>query len=105
MKPTIQFNEKRRGGYLGDRESRKGFALPQTDYSFQAASVAKSGSLCFGSCRPSFRAISHDYFKNEAPRSFASEAALFVVIVMTAALPIVNSASALLHLVRSFAAL
>ena len=104
MKPTIQFNEKRRGD-LGDRESRKGFALPQTDYSFQAASVAKSGSLCFGSCRPSFRAISQDYFKNEAPRSFAGEAVLFSVIVLTAALPILNSASALVHLVRSFAAL
>jgi len=104
MKPTIQFNEKRRGD-LGDRESRKGFALPQTDYSFQAASVAKSGSLCFGSCRPSFRAISQDYFENEAPRSFAGEAVLFSVIVLTAALPILNSASALVHLVRSFAAL
>lgn len=104
MKPTIQFNEKSHRD-LSDRESRKGSALPKTDYSFQAASVANSGGHCFGACRPSFRAISQDYFKNEEPRSFAGEAALFVVIVMTAALPILNSASALMHLVRSFAAL
>ena len=103
MKPTIQFDEKNSRD-LSDRESRKGSALPKTDYSFQAASVA-NGSRCLGSCRSSFRAISQDYFKNEAPRSFASEAALFVVIVVTAALPILNSVSALVHLVRSFGTL
>jgi hypothetical protein len=103
MKPTIQSNEKSRRD-LNDRESRNGSALPKTDYSFHAASVS-GGGRCFGACRPSFRAISQEYFKNEAPRSFASEAALFVVIVMTAALPIFNSVSELAHLVRSFAAL
>jgi hypothetical protein len=104
MKPTIQFNEKSRRD-LTDLEFRKGSPLPKTDYSFQAASVTNGGGRCFGTRRPSFRAISQDYFKNEEPRSFAGEAALFVVIVMTAALPIINSASALMHLVRSFATL
>lgn len=103
MKPTIQFNEKSRRD-VSDRESRQG-SLPKTDYNFQAASVANGGGRCFGACRPSFRAISQDYFKNEAPRSFAGEAALFSVIVVTAALPILNSLSALVHLVRSFATL
>ena len=104
MKPTIQFNEKRRRDF-SDREFCRGSALPKTDYSFQAPSVPNGGGRCFGAPRPSFRAISQEYFKNEEPRSFAGEAALFVVIVMTAALPIISSASALLHLVRSFAAL
>jgi hypothetical protein len=104
MKPTIQFNEKSCRDSLS-REPRKGSALPKTDYSFQAASVANGGGRCFGSCRPSFRSISQDYFKNEARRSFAGEAILFSVIVMTAALPILNSASALVHLVRSIGTL
>ena len=104
MKPTIQFNGKSRRDF-SDRESRKGSGFPKTDYSFQAASVAKGSSRCFGSCRPSFRAISQDYFKNEARRSFASEATFFGVIAMTSALPILNSASAMVHLVRSFATL
>ena len=104
MKPTIEFNEKSRGDFR-ERRSLNGSALPKTDYSFQGASVANRGSRCFGSCRSSFRAISQEYFENEAPRSFASEAALFVVIAMTAALPIVSSATALVHLVRSFATL
>jgi hypothetical protein len=100
MKPTIQFNETSSRD-LRDRESRKGSAFPKTDYRFQSASVA-NGGRCFGARRPSFRSISQDYFKNEAPHSFASEAALFTVIVMTAAVPILNSVSALLDLVRSF---
>ena len=104
MKPTIEFNE-RSGGDFRERRSLNGSALPKTDYSFQAASVANGGSRCLGSCRSSFRAISQEYFENEAPRSFASEAALFVVIVMTAALPIVNSMTALAHLARSFGSL
>jgi hypothetical protein len=103
MKPTIQFNEKSRHD-LNDRQLRQGSPLPKTDYSFQAAGVA-NGGRCFGAPRPSFRAISQEYFKYEEPRSFAGEAALFVVIVMTAALPMISSASALLHLVHSFATL
>ena len=63
------------------------------------------GGRCFGSRRPSFRSISQDYFKNEARPSFVSEAALFTVIVMAAALPIYNSAIALVDLVRSFGTL
>jgi hypothetical protein len=104
MKPTIQFNEKSHRDF-SDRALRHGSARPKTDYSFQAASVANGSGRCFGACRKSFRAISQDYFENEAPRSFVGEAALFSVIALTAALPILNSASALVHLVRSIGTL
>ena len=63
------------------------------------------GGRCFGSHQPSFRSISQDYFKNEARPNFAGEAALFTVILMVAAVPILNSVSAVLHLVRSFGTL
>jgi len=103
MKPAIQFNQKSRRDCEGHK-SCQGSALPKTDYSFQAGSIA-DGGRCFGTCRTSFRAISQDYFRIEAPRSFVSEAALFSVIVLTAALPILSSASALVHLVRSLGTL
>lgn len=103
MKPTIQFNEKSRRD-LRDRASRQGSFLPKTDYSFQAAAVSGGGRR-FGARRPSFRAISQEYFKNEEPGSFVGEAALFVVMATTAALAIISSAGALMHLVRSFASL
>jgi hypothetical protein len=92
MKPTFQLN------------TRRGPRLPKTDYSYQAPSASMDGR-CFGSRRPSFRSISQDYFKNEAPHSFVTEAALFSVIVMTAAVSVISSAAGLVHLVRSFAAL
>jgi hypothetical protein len=98
MKPTIQFIQK--NGESSER-SRSCSAFPLTDYSYHAASMAKTGSRCFGSCRPSLRAISQDYFETEEPRSFASEALLFTVMMTTAILPILNSASALMHLLRS----
>jgi hypothetical protein len=104
MKPTIQFNQKSRRDF-SDRESRNGSALPKTDYSFHAASATKGSGRCFGACRQSFRAISQDYFENEAPRSFVGEATLFSVITITAALPILSSAIALMHLVRSIGTL
>ncbi len=71
MKPTIQFNEKSRRD-LCDRDFREGSALPKTDYSFQASSLANGGGRCFGSRQPSFRSISQDYFKYEAPHHFCA---------------------------------
>ena len=50
---------------------------------------------------PSFYWISHNYFTNEAPRHFACEAVLFWMIIMAAALPLLNGANAVLELVRS----
>ena len=85
--------------------TRSGLRLPKTDYCYQAPSVASMGGRCLGSRRPSIRAISQDYFKNEARQNFAREAALFCVIVITAAVPVINSVSAVAHLVRSFATL
>ena len=91
MKPTIQFN------------TRRGPRLPKTDYAYHASSVASMGGRCFGSPRPSFRSISKDYFKYEARQSFATEAALFSVIVMTAAVSLISSVAGMVHLVRAFA--
>ena len=93
MKPTIQLNEGR------------GRRLPITDYNYQASPISSRGGHGYGSHRASIRAISHDYFKNEARCSFATEFALFSVIAMAAAVPVINSGIALVHLVRSFGAL
>jgi hypothetical protein len=93
MKPTLQSNR------------RRSPRLPKTDYNFQSPSVANMGGRCFGSRPPSFRAISQDYFKNEARQNFAGEAALFSAIVLIVAIPLLQSASALVHLVRSIGVL
>ena len=93
MKPTTHLNE---------RSRRR---MPKTDCAYQIASMPNRGDRNFGRGRASIRAISREYFKNEARSIFATEAAFFSVIVMTAAVPLIYSAMAMVHLVRSFAAL
>ena len=90
MKPTTHLNE---------RNARH---MPKTDWNFQVGSMPSRGG--HRSPRASIRAVSHDYFKNEARSTFATEAAFFCVIVMTAAVPLIYTAMAVVHLVRSFAA-
>jgi hypothetical protein len=93
MKPTI---------YLSDRP---GIRMPKIDCNYHVASMPSRGGRGNGSPHASIRAVSNDYFKNEARSMFATEAAVFGVIVMTAAVPLINTAMALVHLVRSVAAL
>jgi hypothetical protein len=89
MKPTIHLNQ------------RPGLRLPKTDCNYQIGSMPSRGGRYR---RASIRAVSNDYFKNEARSTFATEAAFFGVIVMTVAVPLFNTGLALFHLVRSFAA-
>ena len=92
MKPTIHFSES------------DGLRMPKTDCNYQVASMPSRGGRSYGSRHASIRAVSHDYFKNEARTMFATEAAFFGVIVITAAVPLINTTMALVHLVRSIAA-
>ena len=92
MKPTTHFNE------------RNGLRMPKTDFGFQVGSMPNRGGRGYGRRRASIRSISREYFKNEARSTFATEAAFFSVIVMTAAVPLIYTAMALVHLVRSVAA-
>ena len=91
MKPTTHFNE------------RNGLRMPKTDFGYQVGSMPSRGRR-WGKRSASIRAISNDYFKKEARSTFATEAAFFSVIVMTAAVPLIYTAMALVHLVRSVAA-
>ena len=91
MKPTTHSNE------------RNGLRMPKTDFGYQVGSMPNRGGR---GCRrrASIRAISREYFRNEARSIFATEAAFFSVIVMTAAVPLIHTVTAMTHLVRSFAA-
>jgi hypothetical protein len=92
MKPTLLLDE------------RHGLRMPKIDSNYNVGSMPSRGGHSYGSRHASIRAVSHDYFKNEARSMFATEAAFFGVIVITAAVPLINTAMALVHLVRSVAA-
>ena len=52
-------------------------------------------------CKPSFHALSRDYFSREAHRHFTSEAVAFFLLMMTTVLPLANGATTVVELTRS----
>ena len=96
MKPTFQFiKTDRPSDTFASR--RKGFTSPKCDYNFQASKADFSGR-CHGHGSPSFRSISNDYFKHEARGHFASEALVFGVIALVAAVPVIEGIRGLVQL-------
>ena len=77
--------------------------FPKTDCNYVAVALNGSCAKRITTAR-SFRHMSDDYFKNEAPHSFAGEGAFFAVIVMTVAAALLSNASALHHFVRAIGA-
>ena len=91
MKPTFQFAEIR---------SHRGIRFPQTDCCFRPP-TNDFGSRCRGEGEPSFRRISAAYFDGEARSHFATEAAFFVLIVLTAAVPVAKAIGGLFQFMHS----
>ena len=92
MKPTFHFPETR---------TERGPRFPKTDYSFRP-SMPDFGGRSRGDGSPSFRRISATYFDSgEARNHFATEAGFFAVIVVTAAVPVVNAIGGLFQFVQS----
>jgi hypothetical protein len=102
MKPTFETNCPNNGG--DDALASRASLLPITDWSYQ--SVTLGGYSGRGTkATPSFLNISRDYFKYEGPQTFAGEASFFVVIIATAAWPVVQGAYAIMDLIRAFGTL
>lgn len=91
MKPSFHFPE---------LNSRRGTRSPRTDYAFRP-SMDDFGGRCRGEGQPSFRRISGAYFEREARSHFVSEAAFFVAIVLTAALPVAQAVRGLVQFVHA----
>ena len=91
MKPTFQFPAAR---------NQRGARFPKTDYCFRP-SMRDFGGRSRGEGNPSFRRISATYFDNEARTHFATEAAFFALIVLTAALPVAKAISGLFQFVHA----
>jgi hypothetical protein len=91
MKPTLNRtrNEKR---------------FPLIDCNYRSAMFGGYRSRCAKSTSPSFRDISHQYFQNEARNDFVGEAILFAMLSVTAAVPLVSGAYAIIQLYRAFGA-
>jgi hypothetical protein len=98
MKPTIDIRNRCDSLSLPVCRRR---VFPKTDFDCQATTQADLGNRCADCCRSSFRAISQNYFANEAPQHFVHEAVLFFLMLMTVALPLFNASTAVLDLIRT----
>ena len=83
--------------------SENRFPLIECNYHSGTLSGYRSG--CAKSAAPSFRNISRLYFQKEARLDFLGEAILFSILVVTAAVPMVSGAYAIVQLCRAFGAL
>jgi hypothetical protein len=100
MKPTLMTtcDASRRDAF---DHTMCGRGSPITDYNYHSVSLGRwSANYARGSAR-SFWNIADDYFKNEARRDFLGEVAFFAVIVVTAFLPLISNAHAVMEFVRA----
>ncbi len=101
MKPTpvTTYNYRQRDSF--DRAVSTRHRPPITDYSYHSGAFEDSRTYHAPVHARSFWNIAGDYFKNEARRDFRSEAALFAIITITAALPLINNLHALIEFARA----
>jgi hypothetical protein len=98
MKPTPEFIQNKQRAD-GRNVARVALNLPKTDCHFLPPSAEFSGrghGNGNGKSR-SIRAVSEHYFNTEARGHFAMEAAFFAVILLTAAVPVVEVLRDLAH--------
>jgi hypothetical protein len=72
-----------------------------TDHNYHSFALESFNTNCGRASALSLRDISRNYFKNEARYDFLGQAALFAVIVLTAFLPLINNAHALVESARA----
>jgi hypothetical protein len=73
--------------------------FPLVDYHYQASTLGKVSGRCV-TVTKSLRDISRDYFDGEADHDFLSNAAIFGALIVSAVVPIISSAAAMIQLVR-----
>ena len=93
MKPTMQNID----NGLSRAEGRK---FPVTDFNYHCVTLGGFNGRCVRTESPSFRSISRTYFDIEAQNHFLAEACIFASIMLTAVMPLLNGAHAVLNLIR-----
>ena len=99
MKPTILTNcNTSRRDWFATRSGRMSLIA---NYNYHSATFESFRANCGRASVRSFWNITGDYLKNEARQDFLGEAALFAVVVVTAFLPVISNAHALMGFVRA----
>ena len=72
------------------------------DCNYRAMTLDGFRGRCVTTRTPRFWNISSQYFQNEARHEFLVEAVCFAIVVITAAVPLVSAANAVVELCRAF---
>ena len=101
MKPTfsIFISPVRRDSCEHAMRRRTGW--PATDYNYHPLTFEESSRRYVRNCARSFWNITGEYFKNEARYEFWGEAAIWAVLTLTAFLPLITNAHAVMEFVRA----
>ena len=100
MKPTFStISSLRRDSFDGARCGSR-YSLV-TDYNYHSVAFEESSARYARNCARSFWNITGEYFKNEARYEFWGEAALWAVLTLTAFLPLISNAHAVMEFVRA----
>ena len=92
MKPTVEQNNLSKRADVAETNAG---AFPSIDCNYQTVALPSYRGSCLRPRFSSFRNISGEYFRIEARNEFRLEAAAFVAIIITAAIPILNNMHAL----------
>jgi hypothetical protein len=101
MKPTLLMtcDASRRDLFFPTTRKRRQSLI--TDYNYHSGTLEHSSANRAPTSTRSFWNITGDYVKNEARHDFLGEAALFGTIILTAFLPLISNAHALMEFLRA----
>jgi len=101
MKPTFPTIIRSRGRESIDYAKCRNRLSPVTDYSYYSSEFEGSSAGYVRARARSFWNITGDYYKSEARQDFWGEASLWAVLALTAFLPLISNAHAVMEFVRA----
>jgi hypothetical protein len=101
MKPTFPtlIRPRRRESFDGDKCRSRRSAV--TDYNYHSVAFEGASARYVSTRARSFWNITGDYYKSEARQDFWGEASLWAVLALTAFLPLISNAHAVMEFVRA----
>ena len=95
MKPKSEADKDTKRGDA--RVHRAAGHFPRIDFNYHATMFGRFHGGYSGKSKVSFLNISRDYFRNEARWNYLAEVLFFLLIIATAAVPLISGARAVWH--------
>ena len=101
MKNTPQIQNLDQRDEANPRAERHGSEFPQVSCNYQSSQLTGHCGTPANFQHPAFSEISQEYFADEAARGFLVDTGIFGVLLLAAALPILNGVEAVAALIQT----